>query len=33
MSLVEGQEISVEGNVVEDYIDFNTFEAYKKRPT
>ncbi|WP_107924349.1 hypothetical protein [Lysinibacillus parviboronicapiens] len=30
MSLVEGQEISVEGNVVEDYIDFNTFEAYKK---
>ncbi|MEQ6357998.1 hypothetical protein ABNX05_25720 [Lysinibacillus sp. M3] len=30
MSLVEGQEISVEGNVVEDYNDFNTFEAYKK---
>lgn len=30
MSLVEGQEISVEGNVVENYNDFNTFEAYKK---
>lgn len=30
ISLVEGQEISVEGNVVEDYNDFNTFEAYRK---
>jgi len=30
MSLVEGQEISVEGNVVENHNDFNTFEAYKK---
>ncbi len=33
MNLVEGQEISVEGSVVENYNDFNTFEVYKKRPT
>ncbi|MGE7674201.1 hypothetical protein ACQKMV_11560 [Lysinibacillus sp. NPDC094403] len=30
MNLVEGQEITVEGNVVEDYSDFYTFEVYKK---
>ncbi|MFJ8513517.1 hypothetical protein [Lysinibacillus xylanilyticus] len=30
MKLVEGQEITVEGGVVEDYIDFYTFEMYKK---
>ncbi|WP_107950641.1 hypothetical protein [Lysinibacillus parviboronicapiens] len=30
MNLVEGQEISVEGSVVENYNDFNTFEVYKK---
>ncbi|MCL1699407.1 hypothetical protein [Lysinibacillus sp. Bpr_S20] len=30
MNLVEGQEITVEGSVAEDYLDFYTFEAYKK---
>ncbi|EON72215.1 hypothetical protein [Lysinibacillus sphaericus] len=30
MNLVEGQEIAVEGSVVEYYNDFDTFEAYKK---
>ena len=30
MNLVEGQEISVEGSVVENYTDFYTFEVYKK---
>ncbi|MFC9542128.1 hypothetical protein ACFTQ7_19955 [Lysinibacillus sp. NPDC056959] len=30
MNLVEGQEITVEGGVVEDYLDFYTFEVYKK---
>ncbi|MGN4127779.1 hypothetical protein ACMGD3_22670 [Lysinibacillus sphaericus] len=30
MNLVEGQEIAVEGSVVENYNDFNTFEVYKK---
>jgi len=30
MNLVEGQEISVEGSVVESYSDFYTFEVYKK---
>ncbi|MFJ8102954.1 hypothetical protein [Lysinibacillus sp. NPDC096212] len=30
MNLVEGQEITVEGSVVEYYSDFYTFEAYKK---
>ncbi|MGE7945550.1 hypothetical protein [Lysinibacillus sp. NPDC093688] len=30
MNLVEGQEITVEGGVVEDYSDFYTFEVYKK---
>ncbi|MGE7916210.1 hypothetical protein [Lysinibacillus xylanilyticus] len=30
MNLVEGQEISVEGSVVEDYSDFFTFDVYKK---
>ncbi|MGE7916807.1 hypothetical protein [Lysinibacillus xylanilyticus] len=30
MNFVEGQEISVEGNVVESYSDFYTFEVYKK---
>ncbi|MFT9821013.1 hypothetical protein ACMZ42_26095, partial [Lysinibacillus sp. NPDC056185] len=30
MNFVEGQEITVEGNVAEDYSDFYTFEAYKK---
>lgn len=30
MNLVEGQEISVEGSVVESYADFYTFEVYKK---
>ncbi|MFJ6208592.1 hypothetical protein [Lysinibacillus sp. NPDC092081] len=30
MNLVEGQEITVEGSVAEDYLDFFTFEAYKK---
>jgi len=30
MNFVEGQEITVEGSVAEDYLDFFTFEAYKK---
>jgi len=30
MKLVEGQEITVEGGVVEDYSDFYTFDVYKK---
>ncbi|MFE3573609.1 hypothetical protein [Lysinibacillus sp. NPDC059133] len=30
MNLVEGQEITVEGGVVENYADFYTFEVYKK---
>ncbi|MFJ6208591.1 hypothetical protein [Lysinibacillus sp. NPDC092081] len=30
MNLVEGQEITVEGSVVEDYSDFFTFDVYKK---
>lgn len=30
MKLVEGQEISVEGSVAEDYLDLYTFEVYKK---
>ena len=30
MSLVEGQEISIEGKFVKDYNDFNTFDVYKK---
>ncbi|MFJ7916246.1 MULTISPECIES: hypothetical protein [unclassified Lysinibacillus] len=30
MNFVEGQEITVEGSVAEDYSDFYTFEAYKK---
>ncbi|MGE7688401.1 hypothetical protein ACQKMI_04230 [Lysinibacillus sp. NPDC097214] len=30
MNLVEGQEITVEGGVAEDYSDFYTFEVYKK---
>ncbi|MFJ8102955.1 hypothetical protein [Lysinibacillus sp. NPDC096212] len=30
MNFVEGQEITVEGNIAEDYSDFYTFEAYKK---
>ncbi|GAB0168059.1 hypothetical protein LSPCS325_14960 [Lysinibacillus sp. CTST325] len=30
MKLVEGQEISVEGNTVESYSDFFTFEVFKK---
>ncbi|MFT9821012.1 hypothetical protein [Lysinibacillus sp. NPDC056185] len=30
INLVEGQEITVEGSVAEDYLDFYTFEAYKK---
>ena len=30
MNFVEGQEITVEGSVAEDYLDFYTFEAYKK---
>ncbi|MGE7674202.1 hypothetical protein ACQKMV_11565 [Lysinibacillus sp. NPDC094403] len=30
MNLVEGQEITVEGSVAEDYSDFNTFEVYKR---
>ncbi|KOP78894.1 hypothetical protein AMS59_07515 [Lysinibacillus sp. FJAT-14745] len=30
MKLVEGQEISVEGSLVEDYSDFYTFDVYKK---
>ncbi|WP_285396219.1 hypothetical protein [Lysinibacillus sp. fls2-241-R2A-57] len=30
MNLVEGQEISVEGSVVESYSDFYTFEVYKR---
>ncbi|MFB7158807.1 hypothetical protein [Lysinibacillus sp. NPDC056232] len=30
MKLVAGQEITVEGSVAEDYLDFFTFEAYKK---
>ncbi|MEX3746296.1 MULTISPECIES: hypothetical protein [Lysinibacillus] len=30
MKLAEGQEISVEGSVVQDYSDFNTFDVYKK---
>lgn len=31
MKLVEGQEITVEGSVVEDSLDFYTFEVYKKQ--
>ncbi|MFJ7916243.1 MULTISPECIES: hypothetical protein [unclassified Lysinibacillus] len=30
LNLVEGHEITVEGNVVEDYSDFYTFEVYIK---
>ncbi|MEX3744193.1 hypothetical protein [Lysinibacillus xylanilyticus] len=30
MKLVEGQEISVEGSLVQDYSDFYTFDVYKK---
>lgn len=30
MNLVVGQEISIEGRVVEDYSDFYTFDVYKK---
>ncbi|MEB2282383.1 hypothetical protein LAV73_20745 [Lysinibacillus xylanilyticus] len=30
MNLVEGQEITVEGSLVEHYLDFYTFEVYKK---
>ncbi|MGA3598676.1 hypothetical protein [Lysinibacillus agricola] len=30
MKLVEGQEISVEGSLVQDYSDFYTFNVYKK---
>ena len=30
MNLVEGQEISVEGSLVQDYADFYTFDVYKK---
>lgn len=30
MNLEEGQEISVEGSLVQDYSDFYTFDAYKK---
>ncbi|MFT9821010.1 hypothetical protein [Lysinibacillus sp. NPDC056185] len=30
MNLVEGHEITVEGNLVEDYSDFYTFEVYKR---
>ncbi|MCS1382934.1 hypothetical protein ACIQXG_00045 [Lysinibacillus sphaericus] len=30
MNLVVGQEISIEGKVVDDYSDFYTFEVYKK---
>ncbi|MGE7090906.1 hypothetical protein ACQKII_05485 [Lysinibacillus sp. NPDC048646] len=30
MNFVEGQEIFVEGSIVEDYSDFYTFEVYKK---
>ncbi|MDM5248166.1 MULTISPECIES: hypothetical protein [unclassified Lysinibacillus] len=30
MNLVEGQEISVEGSLAEDYSDFYTFDVYKK---
>ncbi|MGE7915074.1 hypothetical protein [Lysinibacillus xylanilyticus] len=30
MNLVEGQEISVEGSLVQDYSDFYTFDVYKK---
>ncbi|QPQ31766.1 ATP-binding protein [Lysinibacillus sp. JNUCC 51] len=30
MKLVEGQEISVEGSLVQDYADFYTFDVYKK---
>ena len=30
MNFVEGQEITVEGSIAEDYSDFDTFEAYKK---
>ncbi|MGE7951811.1 hypothetical protein [Lysinibacillus xylanilyticus] len=30
MNLVEGQEISVEGGLVEDYSDFYTFDVFKK---
>ncbi len=30
MKLVEGQEISVEGNVIESYSDFFTFEVFKR---
>ncbi len=29
-SLAEGQEITVEGSIVEDYLDFLTFDVYKK---
>ncbi|EAZ83791.1 hypothetical protein CNQ87_15710 [Lysinibacillus fusiformis] len=30
LKLVEGQEIAVEGSIVEDYSDFYTFDVYKK---
>ncbi|MFJ7916247.1 MULTISPECIES: hypothetical protein [unclassified Lysinibacillus] len=30
INLVEGQEITAEGSIVEDYSDFYTFEVYKK---
>lgn len=30
LKLVEGQEISVEGSIIEDYSDFYTFDVYKK---
>ncbi|MDM5246227.1 hypothetical protein [Lysinibacillus sp. G4S2] len=30
MNLAEGQEISVEGSLVQDYADFYTFDVYKK---
>ncbi|MFJ7369835.1 hypothetical protein ACIQVU_10395 [Lysinibacillus sp. NPDC098008] len=30
LALAEGQEVSVEGSIVEDYLDFLTFDVYKK---
>ncbi|UZM98571.1 hypothetical protein OL548_29180 [Lysinibacillus sp. MHQ-1] len=33
LKLVEGQEIAVEGSIVEDYSDFYTFDVYKKKLT
>ncbi|MEB2282419.1 hypothetical protein LAV73_20960 [Lysinibacillus xylanilyticus] len=30
MNLVEGQEVSIEGSLVQDYSDFYTFDVYKK---